>query len=77
MMQRHHVGLPHQWQGHMREKVRERLPRRGYTFERAGLMSAANLPCLTTFATECYPLGGCTFLIPRAISPLMPIPVDA
>ena len=25
----------------MREKVRKRLPRRGYTFERAGLMSAA------------------------------------
>ena len=25
----------------MREKVREKLPRRGYTFERAGLMSTA------------------------------------
>ena len=25
----------------MREKVRERLPRRGYTFDRAGLMSVA------------------------------------
>ena len=35
------MGLPHQRQGHAREKVRERLPRRGYTVDRAGLMSAA------------------------------------
>ena len=35
------MGLPHQRQGHVREKARKRLPRRGYTFERAGLMSAA------------------------------------
>ena len=34
-------GIAHQWQGHAREKVQERLPRRGYTVDRAGLMSAA------------------------------------
>ena len=35
------MGLSHQWQGHAHEKAREGLPRRGYTVDRAGLMSAA------------------------------------
>ena len=26
-----------------------------------GWWAQRKLPCLTTFATECYPLGGCTF----------------
>ena len=33
--------IPHQWQRHACEKARERLPPWGYTFDRAGLMSAA------------------------------------
>ena len=77
-MQHHPVGLPHKWQGHAREKAREGLPRRGYTVDRAGLMSAAK----STLSDDVHhrtlpPWGLYFFKIPRAISPLMPIFVNA
>jgi len=56
----------------MREKVQEGLPRRGYTVERAGLMSAAKSTLSERRSPQnATPLGVVLFLTPRAISPFI------
>ena len=62
----------------MREKAWERLPRRGYTVDRAGLMSAAKSTLSDNICHRTLPpLGVVLFKIPRAISPFIPIFVNA
>ena len=56
------MELPHQWQGHVRKKVWERLPRRGYTFDRAGLMSAAKSTLSDDVCHRMLPPWGLYFL---------------
>ena len=61
----------------MREKVREGLPRRGYTFDRAGLMSAAKSTLPDNVHHRTLPPWGLYFLkFPRHF-PIIPIFVNA